>query len=215
VWDLSSGKLGIRTNEGIATLAGEGEEAQVVVNMFDQFGIEVPAFAQSTPIEQVNVGDVIYFGASERPGWVVQKITAAAKTAGRGKAAAAAAPVADDKAIAFYVMKPDGQRTRWNPPKIELMGMGDSGVMVLRSLVNLLPGGQSGLDGVNSQLATMMQMSMLAGGDGKFDIEGILPMLLMGQMGGNQNNGNMMQTMLMMQMMKGGMGGKGGSFFRP
>ena len=52
VWDLSSGKLGIRTNEGIATLAGEGEEAQVVVNMFDQFGIEVPAFAQSTEVRR-------------------------------------------------------------------------------------------------------------------------------------------------------------------
>jgi hypothetical protein len=92
------------------------------------------------------------------------------------------------------------------------MGMGDSGVMVLRSLVNLLPGGQKDLDGVNGSLTMMMQMSMLGGGDGNFDIEGILPMLLMGQMGGNTGGNNMLQTMMMMKMLGGNSGGsKGGA----
>ena len=73
VWDLMTGKVGISTKDGIATLSGQGDDAQIEINMVEQFGMEIPAFAQSTPIEAVNIGDVIYFGSTEKPGWVVEK----------------------------------------------------------------------------------------------------------------------------------------------
>ena len=38
VWDLMSGRIGVKTNEGIITLEGAGDEAQVVQNLFDEFG---------------------------------------------------------------------------------------------------------------------------------------------------------------------------------
>ncbi|HLP28730.1 MAG TPA: hypothetical protein VK147_08820, partial [Candidatus Didemnitutus sp.] len=49
VWDLMTGKIGVKTKDGIATLEGTGDDAIVNINMFDQFGFEVPAFAQNTP----------------------------------------------------------------------------------------------------------------------------------------------------------------------
>ena len=59
VWDLMSGQIGVQTSEGIVTLVGEGENARVNINLLDEFGIALPAFAQSTPIDQIKVGDII------------------------------------------------------------------------------------------------------------------------------------------------------------
>lgn len=198
VWDLSSGRIGIATKDGITTIEGEGEDAQVVVNMFDQFGIAIPAFAQNTPVSAVQLGDLIY-GASDVTGWVVK---------------------INEKS--FEILKANGTRTRWQAPKVQMMGLeGVNGVMVLRSLANMLPGGQSGLQGIQGMLMPMMMMS-----DGDIDMESIMPMLLMSQMGtsatdaeGNpnpaagMNMGNMMPMMMMMNMMKKGGSSSSSDFF--
>ena len=192
VWDLMSGNIGIKTAEGIATLTGEGEEAQININLLDQFGMEIPAFAQSTPIDGVKAGDIIFFGASDRPGWVIEK-----KTTAGGQPS-------------FVLMKVDGTRSTWKPPKVTMLGM-ESGVMVLRSLMTMLPGGNAGLQGMQSMLMPLMMM----GGD--IDMEKMLPMLLMGQMqapaitnadgtvsAAPNPMAQMMPMMMMMSMMKGG-----------
>ena len=198
VWDLMSGKIGVQTKEGIATLDGAGDDAQITINVMDQFGLEIPAFAQSTPVEGVKAGDIIYFGATDRPGWVIEK------------------KEGDGKAISFVLMKADGTRSTWKPPKVSMLGL-DSGVMVLRSLLSMLPGGNSGLAGMQGMLMPMLMM----GGD--IDLEKMMPLMLMGQMGaapatdGTAPAANpmaqMMPMMLMMSMMKGGNspfgGGKG------
>lgn len=202
VWDLMSGKIGIQTADGIATLEGEGDDAQINLNLIDQFGMGIPAFAQSTPIEGVKAGDIIYFGSKDRPGWVIEK-----------KAGA------DGKQPSFVLMKVDGTRSTWKPPKVTMLGM-ESGVMVLRSLLTMLPGGSAGLGGMQSML---MPMLMMGGGD-MGDIESMLPMLLMGQMqtapvtaadGTVTSAPNPMAQMLpmmmmMMKMMKGNGGGDNG-----
>lgn len=232
VWDLMSGKVGIKTKEGdIATLSGKGDDAQVEINLVDAFGMEIPAFAQNTPIEAVNVGDVIYFGARENPGWVIEKRygvkpTGSTTPAKRGKAAVddtVAEDSIDKSNVQFTLMKVDGQRTTWKPPKVTMLGMGDNGVMVLRSLMNMLPGGQAGLQGMQN-----MMMPMLMMGDGNIDFEKIMPLMLMGGMQSTtvqnpdgtvvaQNPmAQMLPMMMMMQMMKGDGGGffgtkKGGS----
>lgn len=188
-WDLMSGRVGIKTPDGsIATLSGSGEDAQVEINLVDQFGIEIPAFAQNTPIESVAVGDVIYFGANEKPGWVIEV------------------------GPKFTLMKVDGQRTTWKPPKVSILGMGDNGVMVLRSLMNMLPGGNAGLQSMQGMLMPMLMM----GGDGVLDLEKLMPLMLMGQMQAVPTTNadgttvaapnpmaQMLPMLMMMQLMKG------------
>lgn len=205
VWDLMTGRVGIKGTDGIATLEGEGDDAQINVNLLDQFGMEIPAFAQSTPIDAVKAGDIIFFGASDRPGWVIEK-----------KAATEAG-----KQPRFVLMKVDGTRSTWTPPKVSMLGM-ESGVMVLRSLLTMLPGGNAGLTGLQGALMPMMMMSQLGGG-GDFNMEAMMPMLLMGQMNAAPIAGadgtavaapnpmaQMMPMLMMMSMMKD-KGGKGGN----
>lgn len=196
VWDLMSGRVGIKTADGIATLEGTGEDAQVSVNMFEDFGVPLPAFAQQTPIESVKEGDLIY-NARKLLGWV---IACPSKTAKGTKA--------------FKLLKPDGTRGEWRPPKLTSLGLDLGGAMVLRSLVNTLPDG--GLGQMQSALLPMMML----GGDNFGDMEKMLPLLLMSQCGiggmtptdgtaaAANPMGNMMQMMFMMQMM-GGRGGDG------
>lgn len=186
VWDLMSGKIGVQTEDGIATLDGEGDDARVSVNMFDEFGIALPAFAQSTPIASVKAGDIIYRGSKANIAWVVE-----VKGAGTDK-------------ITFRVMKPNGEITSFNPPKLSMLGL-DSGVMVLRSLMTMLPGGDKGLAGMQNMILPMMMMG--GGADGEM-MDKMMPLLLMGQMGGAGTDagggmGNMMQMMMMMSMLKG------------
>lgn len=194
VWDLMSGRLGVKTTDGIATLEGTGDDAQISINMFDQFGFEVPAFAQNTSTGEVQVGDLVV-GARGIQGWVIEK-----------------------KEKQLVLMKPDGTRGSMTPPKVNMMGL-EGGVMVLRSLVNMLPGGTGGLN----QMQTML-MPMLMMGDGELNLDGIMPMMLMSQMnlGGAavdpnnpnaallaQNQMNSMMQMMMMSQLMGGKGGKG------
>lgn len=198
VWDLMSGKIGVQTDEGIVTLEGEGEDARVNVNMFDDFGVALPAFAQSTPIAAVKAGDIIYSGKS-KISWVVE-----VKNPGTDK-------------ITFRVIKPDGTLSSWNPPKVSMLGL-ESGVMVLRSLMTMLPGGANGLGQMQNMLLPMMMM----GGDmGGSSMEKMMPLMLMSQMnsggaaGGTADGGGMgqmMQTMMMMKMMSGDSGGSGNIF---
>lgn len=188
VWDLMTGKLGIKTGEGILTLDGEGDDAQVSMNLFDNFGVSLPAFAQNTPIDAIKSNDLI-FGEKKILGWVVKVPTGESKT--------------------FILLKPDGTRGEWRPPKVQSIGLDLNGAMVLRSLINTLPEG--GLSNMQNMLMPMLMM----GGDAE-GLDGILPALLFTQMnnGGKADAsnpmGNMLQTMMMMKMM-GGMSKPSGS----
>ena len=191
VWDLMTGRVGVRTESGIVTLEGEGDEAELVSNLLDDFGIELPAFAQNTPVEKIKVGDLLY-GDRGPLGWVIAKPEAPARD--------------------FTLLKPGGDHVPWRPPKVKSLGLDLSGVMVLRSLVNTLPDG--GLDDMQSML---MPMLMLGDEDfGLGDLGEIMPMLLLsktGIIGKGEGMGNMLQTMLMLKMLKGSKGPKGSSFF--
>lgn len=204
VWDLMTGKVGVRTSDGIITLEGTGDDAQVTINMFDQFGLEVPAFAQSTPSASVAVGDLIY-GDRKALGWVVSVNVKPSPTVPDADSSVPAPSVKS-----FTLMTPDGTRKSWTPPKVSMLGF-DSGVMVLRSLMNMLPGGNAGL----GQMQNMLMPMLMMGGDG-VDLNSIMPLMLFQATNGSGDAaggmGNMMQMMLMMQMMGKG-GGKAGNFF--
>lgn len=191
VWDLMTGKIGVATDEGIVTLEGDGDDAQVNVNLFDDFGFALPAFAQATPKNGVQVGDIIYRGARNNIAWVIEKKEVEKDGVTTYK---------------FKLMKPNGETANWNPPKVQLMGF-ESGVMVLRSLVSMLPGGQGDLGAMQNMLMPMMLM----GGDnplGDGAMDKMMPFMLMQMMNGQGQQaasgmGNMMQMMMMMSLMKG------------
>lgn len=182
VWDLMSGNIGIQTDDGIVTLSGEGSDAVINQNLFDDFGIVLPAFAQSIPVADVKVGDIIYRNSRNNVAWVIEK-------------------TADNK---FKLMKPNGETTGWTPPKVQMLGF-DTGIMVLRSLISMLPNGNADMGSMQNMLMPMMLLGGDSfGGDGMMDK--MMPLLLMQMMNGNGaaggGMGNMMMPLLMMQMMK-------------
>jgi hypothetical protein len=189
VWDLMTGRIGFKRDGKIITLdlgelnedKTEAPDAQVTENYFDDFGMAIPAFAQSIPPETITLGDIIYSG-SNIMGWVVKK-----------------------NAKSYKLMKPDGTRSDWTPPKAQILGF-DSGIMVLRSLMNMLPNGAEGLGTMQGMLMPMMAMGMM---DGDSDgLKSFLPLILMSQTGATGPAGssmaNMLPMMMMMNMMKGG-----------
>lgn len=185
VWDLMTGKIGVVVDDGIATIDQDAEgNYSISLNIFTEMSCPIPAFAQNTKIEDVKVGDLIYT-SKKNLGWVIEK-----KDHGK-----------------LRLLNKDGNESTWTPPKVSsILGM-DSGCLVLRSLINTLPGGETGLDGFKNNLLPLMMM----GGDSEM-IEKMIPMMLMGGMNGNA--GNMMQTMMLMNMMgKGGSTGFGGKNF--
>ena len=74
VWDMMSGNIGVKNDNGILTcslgeLSEDGTEAispEINVNLFDQFGMSVPAFAQSVPVNTISLGDIIYSSSSDK-----------------------------------------------------------------------------------------------------------------------------------------------------
>lgn len=189
VWDLMSGNIGIQTDEGIVTLTGEGDNAVISQNLFDEFGVVLPAFAQSIPVADVKTGDIIYRNSRNNVAWVIEKTV-------------------DNK---FKLMKPNGETMGWTPPKVQMLGF-DTGVMVLRSLISMLPNGNADMGSMQNMLMPMMMLmgddapGLFGGGsDGMMDK--MMPLILMQMMNGNGvtaggGMGNMIMPLLMMQMMK-------------
>lgn len=181
VWDLMTGKLGIRTRDGeIATLDSTETDNTVSINPFDNFGVVLPAFAQSTPLAEVKVGDLIYSSGSE-PGWIIE--------------------LPSDTRKSFCIMKVSGTISNWIPPKTQMLGI-DSGVLVVRTLGNILPGGDAGLAGLQSSILPLLMM----GGD-RMDLDKIMPLMLLSGTSGGAGGNNMIQLMMMSHLM-GGKSGK-------
>lgn len=193
VWDLSSGKLGIRSPQGIFTLDTSGDAPQVVVNPFDAFGFDIPAFALATKIEDIQVGDIVV-GDTKILGFVVDK-TAASLT----------------------LLDQSGMKKNYTPPKVAVLDVG-SNVLVVKNLFNLVGGeGLAGLQG------NLMPLLMLGGdldldgilpfllfsqtsGTGQAGVANLLPLLMLSKTG--VGGGDIDPMMLMA--MSGGLGGSAG-----
>lgn len=188
VWDLGTGNIGFNTSEGILSLElgelsddkKEALEPQVCVNMFDQMGMSIPAFAQSIPVNSISLGDLVYSSATGKAlGWVVQI-----------------------REKSFKLLKQDGTRSDWTPPKVSMLGI-ESGVMILRSLFNMMPS-----DGVNNFQQSLMPMMMMGMLDDSDTADKMIPMLLMSQTMGGGTANPMAQMLPLMMMMNGGFGKK-------
>ena len=208
VWDISAGgRTGFSTKDGIYSIdlgklnedGTEAPDAQVTSNPFEEFGFAAPAFAQNTAPSAINIGDMIFSSASNNVlGWVVKK---------------------NEKS--FKLMKMDGTRSDWTPPKVNMMGL-DGGVMVVRSLMNMLPGGEGQVNQMGNFMMMLPMMSGMMGGDGEDGadmMKQMMPMILMSQMnnvgGDAAGSNNMMMQMMQLQMMSKMMNQLGGGTARP
>lgn len=184
VWDIQTGQIGVKTENGIYTLTApetEGGDYGVTVNPFDAFGLDIPAFATQTTHADVALGDLIV-GDKGILGWVIAKTDAA-----------------------FKVLDHNGQLKTYVPPKIAIMGQ--QGTLVVRNLLNLA-GGQAG---ANNLVSSMLPLLALGGGEDK--LESVLPFLLMSQQGaaGTAAAANPMSSLLpLLLLKKGGLGGGSG-----
>lgn len=198
VWDLSTGRVGVVSDDGIATLdvihgvpGADGEKVEdkyrVNLNIIDQFGISVPAYAQSTNVKDVKNGDLIFPSKGSAPGWVI----------GREEVV-----MGGEVVTTFKLVQTNGFTMPWTPPKVQMLGSATGDVKVLRSLLNMLPGGQSDLGGIQNGL----QMAMMMGGGelGSAQLDKIMPFLLMGGMGGSLGGGNNLMSMMMLMNFMGG-----------
>lgn len=154
VWDITTGKMGILGKNGsIFSMVGEGEEAQVVENMFSEFGLAIPAFAQNVPFDSVQLGDLA-FRQGGRPGWVVEK-----------------------NPNSLILLNTDSSEGTLRRNKVVTMGMDQSGVMVLRNLFNMT--GTAGQQ--NFQMMMPMLMAGSANEDAGDMVQMMLMMSMMGQ----------------------------------
>lgn len=186
VWELNTGKTGIKTNDGIFTIEiSKAEDAsdnsgQVTVNPFDSFGMSLPAFATQVPHDKINVGDIIV-GDKGILGWVINK-----------------------KEVALQLMDTNGMTKNYTPPKVGVLG--SEGALVVQNLMTLT-GGKDGLGSLQGNLLPLLMVL----GDNDSAMEKILPMMLFSQTTGA---GAGKVDPMMMAMMMGGLG-KGGSGIDP
>lgn len=182
VWDVTTGKLGVQSTDGVITLeATPGEGARpttysVSVNPFDGFGLPIPAFATNTPHEQIEIGDLIV-GSSKVLGWVIEK-----------------------KPASLVLLGQDGMQKQYNPPKVAVIGQ--DGCLVVKSLTGLLGGNAQGLQ------SSLLPLLMMGEGTG-LDLDKMLPIMLFTQQGQGAQGGNALAQMMPMMMMMGALKGNG------
>lgn len=177
---MGTGQTGLKTKDGIVTISSGGggakQEFELTCNPFEMMTMEVPAFAMMTPRENVAIMDIVVNSSNQAVGWVT-KINPKS----------------------FSILKADGTTTQWNPPKVQMMGMGVGGIKVVKQMFNMA-GGVAGAQG--SMLPMMMMLGMSEDGDGDDSMmEMLMPMMLMQQMGGQGGQNNMMAQMMPMMMM--------------
>jgi len=182
VWSMQSGNAAIiRSDKSILTFKDVGTEGQFALSeqLFDLFGMPIPAFAQQMALGQIKRGDII-----------VQNDGSNAWALGA-------------EGNALKIVKTDGSVTSIVPTLLE-GGFAESNsttFMVVRSLIDLI-GGQDKMGGFRDNLMPILMMSQMSGS--KMDLKSIMPMMLLtgGTLGGN-GMGGIAQMMMMTQLMGG------------
>lgn len=85
VWDVTTGSIGLQSEQGIYSLVttpgatpADEPSYSLTVNPFDDFGLALPAFATQSSFDDVSNGDIIV-GDQGIIGWVIGKTEAAFK----------------------------------------------------------------------------------------------------------------------------------------
>lgn len=199
VWDLSTNKTGIKAADGIYTL---GEDGTIEMNPFDGFSMELPAFSQLVPIEQVKKGDVIVSGG-KATGWVLESAMCQVDT-GDDTEATKTTEVQGRKSITAISLQ--GHVTRFRPKNVSMLGI-KNGITVVRSPLSF-GGGEGGLASGTDGLSALLPLMLLGGsgtGGGQTDMKSIMMLSMLGN--GSLLGGAQMNPLVMMALM-----GDGGPF---
>lgn len=185
VIDALSGKVGVKTDDGVFTCEITGQGAtlshEISVNILDGLSFNVPGFASQVEFDKVKAGDLVV-NDKGIGGWVVGKTAKALKLADH-----------------------TGSVKTYQPPKVTIMGgAGPSGVLVVQTLFSLT-GSAEGAAGIGQ----MLPMLMLLGDGNDSKLDSILPLILMQGAQGGAAGG--LQSILPFLLMKdGGLGGGNG-----
>ena len=183
VIDLQTGKLGIKTADGVVTLVESTCELQPIA----AFSMPIPAYAIRTPMEQITEGDIILHDNMKSPVFVLM--------------------VDGERVLAIT---PEGMNVEFTPVRNSLFG--STGVMAVRNMFaanggaglnSLMPlllmkemGGSSLGDDKLGLFLAMQGGGLNFGGNTGDGMAGMLPLLLMG--GGEMS----VEKLMMMQMMQ-------------
>lgn len=187
VWSLTTGALGVVNGDsGVKTLTflkaedGSLTDYSISESLFEVFGMPIPAYAMRASINDIVPSSLVV--ANGITYWVVAK-----------------------KGNLLKVLSPDGLVSELASTSIT--GFDGNAVsaatfMLVKPLIDVLGGNEGNLSNFSSNLMPMMMMSQMSGGN-DFDMERMIPFMLMsgGSLGGSNS---MMSTMMMLQMMKGG-----------
>lgn len=189
VIDITTNTIGVKINNSIYSVSKDGDdEYELVENIFGDMSVSIPAFAQSTLLENVKEGDLVLSSDGSALGWVTKKTPKTLK-----------------------VIKVDGHLTTVSPAKSNILSQGPS-VMVVSSMMgdNLkdsLPMIMAMSDDTSSlkELIPMLMMSQQSDmnpmmmammmGDGDNDM---IKMMILSQAMGQQS----MNPMLMAALLK-------------
>lgn len=191
VWDLSTNRTGIKATDGIYTIS---EDGTIEMNPFDGFSMELPAFSQLVPIEQVKKGDVIVSGG-KATGWVLETPTKGVK---EGATEDDVTPVTTRNSITAISLQ--GHVTRFRPKNVSMLGI-KNGVTVVRSPLSF-GGGEGGLASGADGLSALLPLMLLGGsgaGGGQTDLKSIMMLSMLGNgslLGGGQMNPLVMMALL-------------------
>lgn len=187
VWDITTGKVGLRTEHGIHSVDLSGDQPIPQVNPFEIGVIELPAFATQVPRNAIQKGDLIV-GDRDIIGWVVDETLP----------------------VALKVMDHNGNTKTYTAPNVTIgLGGTPGGVLVVQNLFNLA----GGADQAGGLVANMLPFLLM--GDGADKLEGILPFLLMQQTlpgAAGAAGAGAINPMMLMMMMKN-KGGDAGDLF--
>lgn len=162
VIDISTNSIGLKKDGSIFTVVTDEDGYTLHENIFDQMSFTFPAFAQAVPIEQVNHLDMVLDSKGEIFGWVIDK-----------------------KPKTLEVMRTTGQITRVAPAKANLLGAGQTIMVITNTFASM---------DQNS-----MQLMMLLGDKDNSTNDTsskMLPFLMMQQAQQNQQMNPMMLALL-------------------
>lgn len=167
VYDMTTNAVGITKGDSIFTV-GKNEEGEyeLVENMLASLSAPIPAWARAVPLDQVKELDMILSQDGQPFGWVTKV-----------------------NKSSMRVLKPNGTQSNVVPSKVNLLGQGQT-VMVVSSM------------GTGAQTGAMDPMMLMAMMGDDADMSDLMPMMLMMQGQGGAGVGGMdMSQMLPFMMM--------------
>lgn len=180
VFDMTTNSVGIKKEGSVFSAQKNGNDYELVENIFDEMSATLPAFAKAVPIGDVKEGDLVLNQAGDPFGWVSKVAPKSLK-----------------------VLKVNGTLSTVIPSKVGLLGQGQT-VMVVSSLTS--NNGQMDPmimimlmnDGEDSDKLLPLLM-MQQGQQGNMNPMMMAMLMSKGKAGGSSDT---MKNMMLMQMMQ-------------